>query len=824
MSPRSFLHDVLRGKTVTARLLAPICGVTALVLATLVVVTSQRVDRTAREQAMQTARETAERQAAAVDLILEDAISTSRTVAASLLASRANGVANRAVADSLLRGVLEQNPALLGVWALFEPDAFDGRDADWRDKTGHDTTGRYVPYWNRGAGAISVEPNRDYDKPGAGDYYQLPRASGRETVINPYAYELAGKTVLMTSLVAPIMSKGQFIGAAGADLALTDVQRRLSEIKPFGTGYVALISNSVTFVSHPAAELLGRDAEAELNVSGLRAAVTEGKTFSAQALDKATGEEALYVFVPISIGRTSTPWSLAVAIPMQAITAEARALRAFSIGLGLLALLVLASVVVVLVRRIVRPLTQMTEVAQRIAEGDTRQNVDVTSEDEIGALAGAFNRVVDSQRTLAVATAALAAGDASRVVERRGAHDALGESMEQLRTTVQSLLGETTQLVASAKAGDLSARGRDARFTGAYRELVRGINETLDAMAGPINEASQVLERVARNDLTARMSGDYAGDFSRIKEAMNTANSQLDEAMGKVSSAALHVASAGDQIASGSQSLAQGSSEQAASLEEISSSMHELSAMALQTARNAKEAEQLSGESLATANAGAAGMQRLAEAVAKIKASSDATGRIVRSIDEIAFQTNLLALNAAVEAARAGDAGRGFAVVADEVRSLAQRSAEAARSTSALIEESMQHAEQGVSLNAAVMAQLSEITRQVERTSMVVSEISAASDQQARGIQQINQGVEQMNQVTQQVAANAEESAAASQELASQAQVLNAMVREFHISGDDAAVGPASALQRPLALERASAAASRNRIARPRGRHGALTG
>jgi methyl-accepting chemotaxis protein len=165
----------------------------------------------------------------------------------------------------------------------------------------------------------------------------------------------------------------------------------------------------------------------------------------------------------------------------------------------------------------------------------------------------------------------------------------------------------------------------------------------------------------------------------------------------------------------------------------------------------------------------------------KIKASSDATARIVRTIDEIAFQTNLLALNAAVEAARAGDAGKGFAVVAEEVRSLAQRSAEAARNTSSLIEESVKNAVSGVELNADVLKQLGEIAGQVNRVGEVMGEIAAASEQQSDGVSQINGAVEQMNGVTQGVASNSEQSAASAEELSGQAEHMRELVGSFRL-------------------------------------------
>jgi methyl-accepting chemotaxis protein len=175
-------------------------------------------------------------------------------------------------------------------------------------------------------------------------------------------------------------------------------------------------------------------------------------------------------------------------------------------------------------------------------------------------------------------------------------------------------------------------------------------------------------------------------------------------------------------------------------------------------------------------------MQKLSAAIEKIKQSSDATAKIVKTIDEIAFQTNLLALNAAVEAARAGDAGKGFAVVAEEVRNLAMRSAEAAKNTANLIEESVTNAGNGVSLNLQVATDLKNIHEQIRKVSEVMGEIAVASEQQNQAVEQINQAVEQVNTVTQQAAANSEESASAAEEMSGQAQELLSMVSSFRLT------------------------------------------
>jgi methyl-accepting chemotaxis protein len=239
------------------------------------------------------------------------------------------------------------------------------------------------------------------------------------------------------------------------------------------------------------------------------------------------------------------------------------------------------------------------------------------------------------------------------------------------------------------------------------------------------------------------------------------------------------VASASQQIAGSSQSLAEGASEQAAAIEETSSSMEEMTSMIRQNNANSGEARNLAGTAREDADRGVESMHRMMSAIDQIKKSSDETGKIVKTIDEIAFQTNLLALNAAVEAARAGEAGKGFAVVAEEVRNLAQRSAEAAKNTATMIEESIKNAENGVTISQEVSEVLEAIAGGSRKVNDLVAEIAAASGEQSQGIEQINTAITQMDTVTQTTAANAEESASASEELNAQAEELNKMVREL---------------------------------------------
>ena len=448
---------------------------------------------------------------------------------------------------------------------------------------------------------------------------------------------------------------------------------------------------------------------------------------------------------------------------------------------------IIISTVLLISTSISQSIDDVVRMMQEMAKGHLSMRLGLKNRtDEIGVLASTMDRFADNlQKNVIFNIQQISEGNVDITPPIIDDKDEIGLSLNKMVHTIASMSQEVRKCCIAAFEGDLSVRADETPYRGKYQKIVHGLNDTLNNLLGPINDASEVLNRIAAKDITARVKGDYKGDHARVKESLNIAVDNLEKALQQVAIGAQQVALASVQVSTSGQSLSQGASEQASSLEEISSSLQEMSSMTRQNALNAREAKTVAEQAHGSAEKGVESMNRMSSAINKIKTSSDATAKIVKTIDEIAFQTNLLALNAAVEAARAGDAGKGFAVVADEVRNLAMRSAEAAKNTEILIEEAVRNSEDGVAINSEVLKNFHEITQKANKVSQVVAEIAEASDQQDQGISQVSKAIEYLNQLTQQNAASAEESASAAEEMSSQSEEMRSMVAGFKLTGSE---------------------------------------
>ncbi len=481
-------------------------------------------------------------------------------------------------------------------------------------------------------------------------------------------------------------------------------------------------------------------------------------------------------------------------------------------------------------RSVVRPIEAVARTARSVAAGDLVATLQVRNRDEIGMLGQAMGQVVDTLTSVSSAQAEMAqrheAGQLSyrmtadafpgaygRMVEDTngligaqvqliqqmletmqryaigdmsvdmarlpGEKAQITEAMDATKRNLVAINSEIRALVEAASAGDFSRRGDAAGHQHDFRAMIDGLNRLMATADGNLEALSKLLRAIAAGDLTARMHGEFNGVFATMRDDANATAEQLADIVGRIQTAALSINSAASEIAAGNDDLSRRTEQQAASLEETAASMEELTSTVKQNAEHARQANQLAVGAASVASQGGAVVGQVVSTMNGIEISSKRIADIVSVIDGIAFQTNILALNAAVEAARAGEQGRGFAVVASEVRTLAQRSANAAKEIKGLIEASVGQVSNGSALVRQAGETMQDIVSSVQRVTDIMGEISAASQEQSAGIEQVNQTVTQMDEATQQNAALVEEATAAARAMEEQANGLSSAVAVF---------------------------------------------
>lgn len=476
-------------------------------------------------------------------------------------------------------------------------------------------------------------------------------------------------------------------------------------------------------------------------------------------------------------------------------------------------------------------LVEASDVLERISLNDYTTAVEGEYQGIFASNARSANLTLERVRAIQAMMDKLSVGDTSdldrfKKIGQRCENDHLIPTIVKTLEAIESMIDDAMMLSKAAVEGRLDTRADAQRHQGRFRDIVQGVNETLDAVIEPINEASSVLEEMAKGRLDVQMNGmykgdnanlketlnmtilalrgyvseishvleemadgnldvaitgDYRGDFIALKTSLNAIINAFNEVIGEINQAADQVSSGSNQVADTSQSLSQAATEQAAAIEQITTSVAQIASQTKENAINAQKANELSLNAREHAAEGNQQMQEMLSSMREINEASSSISKIIKVIDEIAFQTNILALNAAVEAARAGEHGKGFAVVAEEVRNLAARSANAAKETTDMIEGSMRTVEIGTGMAKNTAQALDRIVEGVSQATQLVGEIATASNEQATGVAQVDNGISQVAEIIQTNTATSEQSAAASQQLSSQAEVLKQRVSRFNL-------------------------------------------
>lgn len=581
--------------------------------------------------------------------------------------------------------VIKNNPDIIAVGVLFEPNAFDPAVKDYSIYVSESDAQNKT--------AVSLGAYSEYSKQ---DYYRIAKETKTSYITDPYEYD----GIVMSTVAFPILFKDKLMGVIVVDLNVSN----FSKIKISDEKYPSMFANILTqdklivydsessdFIGKSTLDYLPEDKVTELNEKSNNKA-----NFTMETTRNIDGVRHARFFTPIKCGAQT--WWAQTALERSDLYKDVYKLVIIMIVLAVAALLTVITVTTILLRKMLNPLNHVVYAASEITNGNLDISIDVTSQDEIGMLSSSFISMSEN-----------------------------------------------------------------------LKSIIRDINYLLSEMS------------TGNFQIHTSCEEKYIGDYSRILVATNGIIHNLSSTLSTINAASAQVNAGSDQVSVGAQALAQGATEQAASIQQLSATISEMENQIKETADYSQDSNKIATLAGNTLALGTKQMQEMTEAMAVITDTSNQIGKIIKTIDDIAFQTNILALNAAVEAARAGSAGKGFAVVADEVRNLAQKSAEAAKNTTALIENAISAIENGSNKANETANTIHDVTSATQRVVEASDKIAHASAQQALQISEITKVVDQISSVVQTNSATAEESAAASEELSGQAALLKDSVDRFQL-------------------------------------------
>ena len=607
----------------------------------IVVFSSLSVRNAALEAAEDQAVAAGEAIVGSIENVMEEANNVARTFSQLLSVVKdenADFDLDRDQVNMLLKKILDENPNFKGIYTAWEPNAFDDLDSGHKDLEGHDETGRYIPYLFRDdAGEIKLEALLDYDKEGVGDYYQLPKKTKKEVVLDPYLYPIAGRNVLLTSFVAPIVENGTFYGIAGVDLSLEFMQGLADKLDIYDhSGRLILISNNGTLsglTGQP--ELVGKNADQV--ISEFKEVLPEIK--DGRKVIRLIGDE-LQIFIPIHIGKTTTPWSVGVSIPKEKITSSATRLvwRQLLTGAGCF---VMALVFLWFISGgISKPIRAIADGARCLSQGDTKlEGVDnklikkiEARDDELGDTGRAFEQLIDYFTNKSLEAGKIAEGDLTGKIVIASERDELGKSFLMMTRKLNDALGQVNSAVSQFTAGS-------GQVSDSSQDLSRGASEQAASLEEITSAMTELGAQTRNNAENASMASQLSMNSRKSAEDGNTRMAKMIAAVSEINDSSKEIAKiikTIDDIAFQTNLLALNAAVEAARAGKHGKGFavvaQEVRNLAGRSAKAAQETAELIEGSMKKAEAGADIVDQTAQALAGIVDGITKTSDLVNEI------------------------------------------------------------------------------------------------------------------------------------------------------------------------------------------------
>jgi len=495
-----------------------------LIMAGVIIIIMNSATNLSKQQALVHMESVSKEYGSIVDAELELGIDAARALAYVMQAYNDTPAdLRRTEFNRMLKSVLEGNPGFFGIWTCWEPDALDGMDAQYRNTEGHDSSGRFVPYWTRIDGKITQVPLTDYDVPGAGDYYLLARDSGSETITEPYEYEVDGEMIFMVSVVVPIKdASGNVVGVTGVDIDTTYLNDMFADVTLFETGFIRMVSAQGIVVTHPEPARVGLPG-GEF-VDGVSAEIENkllnNEVYSGLEYSEVLGKDVYKSLAPIYVGGSSTPWMIGVVVSEEEFYHDVNAMITQAGIIAVVGFAVLAVFIYFISSNMVRPLKAVTAMLKDISEGegDLTQRLTVTSQDEVGKLATYFNEFTAKIQALIHDISTNAFNVASSATE-------LTAIAQESSASAKDSLNKTNSVAASAEEMSIQNSSVAAGMQQA--------SANLHSVASAVEEMTSTVAEIARNSEKAHVTSDQAAQrveqYSAVMNELGQAAQEIGE-------------------------------------------------------------------------------------------------------------------------------------------------------------------------------------------------------------------------------------------------------------------------------------------------------